>query len=112
MGTYRGTPLHAAVSSLSAPAVKTLLELHVKVDEQNSDLETPLDIAATVATNILELEMWFAESLVIGKMLVQAGAEVRYTEESVEMLRGLREEERVLVFQSLMMETKKAMGGV
>lgn len=112
MGSFFSTPLHVAVVCHSVPTVRILLELGARVDIEDSACETPLDLAATAACYFADTKEWQEELVVIGMILVQAGAEVRYTEESLEMLVDQRGEEKNLKFQRIMVAAKKAMGGM
>lgn len=104
---YAGTPLRLAVVHSHVGAVQALLALQVSASGEDSPYSTPLEAAEMVACEDTDTEEWWEEMVEIGKMLVNAGAPVRYTEE------GLRErgdrpgEEKKVRFRRTMIETRK-----
>lgn len=102
MGFYVGTPLHLAVGNGDIDTVKALLEMRVPLDGEDSGRETPLDKAEGLACYDLP---WWDDMVLIGEMLVIAGATLRYDEDNVAALKqnGRREGE----FQRLMLAVKR-----
>lgn len=79
----RGTPLHIAVICNRVSAVRTLLDLHVPVDAENYAHRTPLDVATSFACYDLD-QLERVEGMVeIGRMLVEAGAQMQCHEGGV-----------------------------
>lgn len=107
MGMYVGTPLHLAVLRLHIQAVQTLLALQVPVDDQDSSFSTPLDVAEMVAIEDADTKEEWDRMVEIGKMLVNAGAPVPYTEEGVRALGNGRYEEKTVRFQRIMIAARK-----
>lgn len=106
MGMYVGTPLHLAVLHSHVCAVQTLLALQVPVDGLDSSCSTPLDVAEMVASEDVDTEEWWEEILEIGKMLVNAGAPCRYTEEGLRELGDRPDEKNSLRFQRIMIAAR------
>lgn len=102
MGLFVGTPLHLAVATGNIDTVKALLEMRVPLDGEDSGGETPLEKAEGLACD--DLAPW-DDMVLIGEMLVRAGATVGYDEDSVAALNqsGRREG----AFQTLMLAVKR-----
>lgn len=80
MGLYVATPLHLAVLLSDPGVVETLLDLDVPLEEIDRSYLTPLEVAEMIATEDANTAAFLERMISIGEMLVNAGAEVPYTE--------------------------------
>lgn len=107
MGGYLGSPLHHAVLSSDVAAVRVLMDLHVPVQPDDSNGDSPLDIAAMVVGEDVDSEEWYDCMVAIGTMLVEAGSGMRYeSEEALKELVGRPREEKTVRFFRQLMEVK------
>lgn len=80
-GLYNGTPLHEAVTNRYIAVVRVLLDLGVRVNEEDSNCETPLEIAKRLACVGGAVQGQRELMVEMRELLVNAGAHARQTEE-------------------------------
>lgn len=98
-GLYSGTPLHFAVLYSRLGAVQTLLHMGVPLDCEDCEHRTPLEAAAIIAVQNTDTEEVWNLMVQIGKLLVEAGATVPYTEAGLRPLRDRPGQEKTVKFQ-------------
>lgn len=102
-GIYVGTPLHRAVRDGHVHIVKALLDMRVPLDDEDSGAETPLQNARWGACRD-DRAAW-DDMVLIGEMLVRAGAIVDSDENNVAALSQNRRWEAE--FERLMLAVKR-----